>query len=107
DWPWIREAYTEQPSLTAEDDDVAETRIHCVQRETLLFLLSELPYITGLYEQARAELDDDENLSIDGIKQLLLSSRDVYRRDLKSRARKITPKMLSIYFQYARNLALV
>jgi len=66
-----------------------------------------LPFITGLYERARAELDDDENLSIDGIKELLLATRDNYEADLKSLARKITPQLLSSYFRYVRNLSLI
>jgi hypothetical protein len=107
DWPWIREAYTEQIAPTAEDEEVEETDIHAADSDTLIFLLSELPFITSLYERARAELDDDENLSIDGIKEMLLATRDRYRTELKSQARQITPKLLSVYFQYVRNLALV
>ncbi|MBT4864354.1 MAG: hypothetical protein HON53_04425 [Planctomycetaceae bacterium] len=107
DWPWIREAYTEQIAPTVEDDEVEDTYIYAVDPETLIFLLSELPFITSLYERARAELDDDENLSIDGIKEMLLATRDRYSAELKSQARQLTPKLLSVYFQYVRNLALV
>ncbi len=106
-WPWIKEAYTEQRRCNAADDTVDEPLIHGVEPSTLLFLLGELPFITGLYERARAELDDDENLSIDGIKEMLLASRDAYKTDLRSRARPVTPKTLSAYFQYVRNLALI
>ncbi len=107
DWPWIREAYSENIEQTAEDDLVEETDIFAAEPSSLIFLLGELPFITSLYERARAELDDDENLSIDGIKEMLLTCRDRYQAALKSRARTITPKLLSLYFQYARNLALV
>jgi hypothetical protein len=106
DWPWIREAY--QESLPAEEeDDVEPTQILSVNPATLVFFLGELPFLTAKYEQARANLDDDENLSIDGVKALLLAARDRYRRDLKSRARSVTPKLMSVYFQYVRNLSLV
>ncbi len=107
DWPWIREAYMETRRPPASDDDVEETAIHAVAGETLAFLLGELPFITGLYERARAELDDDENLSVDGIKELVLVARDRYREELGQRARRITPKMLATYFRYVRNLALI
>jgi hypothetical protein len=107
DWPWIREAYVERTPLAAADDDVEEPGIYSVEQSTLLFLLGELPHITGLYERARAELDDDENLSIDGVKAMLLTARDRYRAELKSRAQPVTPKVLSAYFQYVRNLALM
>jgi len=106
DWPWIRDEWTQSVEVDASDDDVLPTIVRSVDPDTLLFLLAELPFITGLYELARAELDDDENLSVDGIKELLLTSRDNYRSDLGSRARRITPHLLSLCLQYVRNLSL-
>lgn len=107
DWPWIREAFVEQTPSVADHDLVEETDIYQADPETLLFVLGELPFITGLYERARAELEADENLSIDGIKAMLLAARDRYKEDLGQLARKITPKLLRIYLQYVRNLTLV
>ncbi len=106
DWPWIREACVEQIQSTAEDDAVEPTEIYQPDAKTLLFMLGELPFITGLYERARAELEDDENLSIDGVKELLLMARERYRADLKARARKITPHLLRQCLKYVRNLSL-
>jgi hypothetical protein len=106
DWPWIREAYVEQTESAAEDDAVEPTEIYQPDEKTLLFMLGELPFITGLYERARAELEDDENLSIDGVKELLLTARERYRADLKLRARKITPHLLRQCLKYVRNLSL-
>jgi hypothetical protein len=106
DWPWIREAYVEQTRSTAEDDAVEPTSIYQPDERTLLFMLGELPFITGLYERARSELLDDENLSIDGVKELLLAARERYRADLKRRARKITPHLLRQCLKYIRNLSL-
>ena len=107
DWPWIREAYVDHLETQAEDEHVEATELLSVDEPSLTFLLDELPFITGLYETARADLDDDENLSIDGLKQLLVTSRDRYRTELKSLARKITPKTLRAYFKYVRNLSLI
>lgn len=107
DWPWIKDAYFERRQPTLEDDLVEETQLCAVAPQSLVFLLGELPFITGLYERARAELDDDENLSVDGVKAMLLAARERYQEELKSRARRITPKMLSLYFKYVRNLSLV
>jgi hypothetical protein len=107
DWPWVREAYRDQVEQTVEDDDIEESRIFAADSQTLIFLLGEMPFITGLYERARAELDDDENLSIDGIKEMVFEARERYQTELRSRARKITPKLLSVYFKYIRNLALI
>ncbi len=72
-----------------------------------MFLFGELPFVTGLYEQARAELDDDENLSIDGVKQLLLAARSSYLAEFRGRARKITPHLLAQCLKYVRNLSLI
>jgi len=107
DWPWIHEAYFDNRHTRAEDDLVEETEEFGVDQQTLLFLLGELPYITGLYERARSELDDDENLSVDGVKELLQSARLRYAAELKNRARKITPHLLKVYLKYVRNLSLI
>ncbi|MCA9071583.1 MAG: hypothetical protein KDA84_21805, partial [Planctomycetaceae bacterium] len=107
DWPWIKDAYFDKLESTVENDLVEPTNIYAADPASLMFLLGEMPFITGLYERARQELDDDENLSIDGIKELMLATRDRYQSELKSRARKITPKLLSVFFNYVRNLALI
>lgn len=107
DWPWIREAYIDKTKSDADDDDVETTDIYSIDPQTLLFGLGELPFITGLYERARAELGDDENLSIDGVKAMLLAGRDRYQRELGNRARKLSPKLLRLYLKYVRNLTLM
>ncbi len=106
DWPWIRDAYHRGGHL-AEEPVVEEPTALAVDPRTLTFLLGELPFITGLYESARARLEDDENLSIDGLKELVLEARDRYVAEWKSRARQITPQLLSTFFRYIRNLALI
>lgn len=107
DWPWVREAYVARAAATAEDDEVEATETFAVDPRTLIFLFGELPFITGLYERARAELDDDENLSIDGVKELLVAAREAYKSELKGRARKITPHLLATCLKYVRNLSLL
>ncbi len=107
DWPWVKDAYHDRREGLAENDDVEPTETYANDPLTHLFWLGELPFITGLYEQARQSLDDDENLSIDGVKALLLATRDRYRHELKSRARKITPKTLRTFLHYVRNLCLI
>jgi hypothetical protein len=107
DWPWIRDAYQRGEEPAEEEDEVDETAIYAANPRQLLFLLGELPFITGLYERARAELEQDENLSVDGVKSLLLAARTHYQQELGKRARKISPKALQTYFQYVRNLSLI
>lgn len=107
DWPWLRDAFHERRNPEAENEDVSEPETCSVDPATLIFLLGELPFITQLYERARAELDDDENLSIDGIKELLLVARDRYRADFGKRSRRITPHLLRQCLKYLRNLSLI
>ncbi len=107
EWPWVREAYTEQTKSDVEDDWGEETAWYRVVPNTLLFLLGELPFITGLYERARHELEEDENLSIDGVKEMLLVARERYQKELGKRARNISPHMLRTYLKYIRNLSLI
>lgn len=108
DWPWIRDAYNsavDRPAPGLRPEYPAQT--WSVDPRTLAFMLNELPFVAGLYERARHELDDDENLSVDGIKELLLAARDRYRAEFKSRSRAITPHLLSVCLKYIRNLSLI
>lgn len=108
EWLPIKAAYDHEAEYETEElalDMPVESA--GIDDPTHIFLTGELPYVTGLYEQARYDLDDDENLSIDGIKQLLMITRVEYRKELGKRARAITPKLLSTYFRYIRNLSLV
>lgn len=107
DWPWVRQAFHSK-TLTCPTGNSVEQPIRCqVRQDSYYFLLGELPLITGMYETARAELEDDANLSIDGVKELLLEARDSYLIEYKNRARKITPKLLSQCLKYVRNLTLI
>lgn len=108
EWPWVRDAFqrvVDRPAPQYAGQD--EPKLHPVESDTLTFLLGELPFITGMYEQARASLDDDENLSIDGVKALLLATRDRYHEEFKSRSRPITPQLLRVCLKYIRNLSLI
>jgi len=106
-WPWVREAYRAGEMESLAEPAVFDPELYRVDPGTLLFLLGELPFFTGLYEQTRFNLDSDENLSVDGIKELLLTARERYQAELKQRARRITPHLLSIYLKYVRNLSLI
>jgi len=129
DWPWLRQAYraaeaAESPfaSLAMQGDLQSEHRrdegstpasailppqFYRVRKRSLLFLFGELPFITGLYERARADLEEDEDLIIDGVKELLVAARDAYRTDFGKRARNISPFGLSQCLKYIRNLSLI
>jgi hypothetical protein len=107
DWPWIRESFFSKQSPPEEWQDPEQPSLYGVVPKTLIFLFGEIPWITGLYEQARQELNDDTNLSVDGVKDLLLAARTAYRKDFRHRARSITPQALGLCLRYMRNLSLL
>ncbi len=106
-WPWLRESYLRPVGPLPSHESVTDPRVLGVDPKSLVFLFGELPYITALYEQARAELEDDEHLSIDGVKRLLMSARVRYQNDLGRRGRRITPMLLSQCLQFIRNMTLM
>src|SRR5207248_192497 len=67
----------------------------------------ELPFVTGLYERGRRELTADDNLSVDGLKEMLLQARDRLKETLPRVAGRVTPQLLAVYFRYVRNLTLL
>jgi hypothetical protein len=107
DWPWIRDAFHRRPEPPEPDVFYSPMGTFGVDPRTLIFVLGELPYITGLYERGRRELMPDDNLSVDGVKELVLDARERLRRKHPRIAQRITPQLLSIYFRYIRNLSLL
>ncbi len=107
DWPWIRDAYRSQAEVEEPSSFFAPIQTFGVDPKTLVFVLGELPFLTGLYERGRRELTPDDNLSVDGVKEMVLRARDILRRRLPKVADRVTPQLLSIYFRYVRNLSLI
>ncbi|APW60808.1 hypothetical protein [Paludisphaera borealis] len=106
DWPWIRDAYQRRIDPPEAEPFFAPLSSFKADPKTLLFLLGELPFITALYERGRAELTPDDNLSVDGVKELILQARERLRVERPRIAQRITPQLLGTYFRYVRNLAL-
>ncbi len=80
DWPWIRDAY-QRPLDTAEPNPFfTPIQTFGVDSATLIFALGELPFVTGLYERGRRELEPDDNLSVDGVKEMVLRRATGSRR---------------------------
>jgi hypothetical protein len=107
DWPWIRDAYQRRIERPEPESFFAPLAQFVVDPRTLLFVLGELPFITGLYERGRRELTPDDNLSVDGVKEMVLEARERLRARLPRVAQRITPQLLSVYFRYVRNLSLI
>jgi hypothetical protein len=107
DWPWVRDAYNRQLSGPDVEPFFAPIQTFGVEAKTLIFLLGELPFLTGLYERGRRELTPDDNLSVDGVKEMVLAGRDLLKEKQPKVAKRITPQLLSVYFRYVRNLALM
>lgn len=113
DWPWLREAVRsgdarEHTDSMGEGVSVAsEPTNYAIDSRTHIFLHGELPFVTALYERARANLDDDARLAVEGLKELFLSARASYRADFGQRARQITPLLISQCLKYIRNQTLL
>ena len=75
DWPWIRDAYHRRVEQPEPEAFLRPAGHFAVDPRTLLFVLGELPFITGLYERGRRELTPDDNLSVDGVKEMVLEAR--------------------------------
>ena len=107
DWPWVRDAYTRRLEPVDAEPFFAPIETFAVDPKHLIFVLGELPFVTGLYERGRRELTPDDNLSVDGVKEMVLSARDRLKEKLPRVAQRITPQLLSVYFRYVRNLSLI
>ena len=107
DWPWIRDCYHRRVEIPQPETFYAPLVTCAVDPRTLLFVLGELPFITGLYERGRRELTPDDNLSVDGVKEMVLEAREALKKENPRIAQRITPQLLSIYFRYVRNLSLI
>jgi hypothetical protein len=107
DWPWVRDAYRRRLAPPEPQSFFSPIQSFRVDPRTLIFALGELPYITGLYERGRRELTPDDNLSVDGVKEMVLDARERLRDKHPKIAARITPQVLSVFFRYVRNLCLV
>jgi hypothetical protein len=107
DWPWIRGAYLRREPAAEPEPFFTTIRQFGVDEKTLIFLLGELPFLTGLYERGRSELTPDDNLSVDGVKELVLVARDRLKRERPKIAKRVTTHLLSTFLRYARNLSLM
>lgn len=107
DWPFVRDAYRERAPYTEHERSWNPPRAYTVTPETLAFMLGELPFVTWLYEKRRGELRSDANLSLDGVKELLLEARDRWRQARTWGGNWVTPQLLSACLQYIRNLTLL
>jgi hypothetical protein len=66
-----------------------------------------MPYITYLHEKSRGELTSDANLSIDGVKELLIETRRRWEREHELTQHHLNPQVLRRYLKYVRNLTLL
>lgn len=107
DWPWIKEAFDERANYPKPEKPADSPTLFGVEPSTLFFALTEFPYITYLYEKKRQELLSDKNVSIDGVKEILLKARENFLSKYKIKHHNLTSQSFQIYLQYVRNLALM
>ncbi len=111
DWPWLRASYQAR-ALYEAPESLRERPARCaVNRDSLYFVLGELPFLTELYERRRAEVRSDWNLAIDGVKELLIETRtrwiERHRAEGASIPDWVTPQILQALLQYVRNITLL
>src|SRR5262245_40142416 len=106
DWPWVRQAYRQRLEADEPEPFFAPLETFAVSPRTLAFFLGELPFLTALYERGRVTLDADDNLSVDGVKEMVLAARDRLREQDAYAARRITRQLLAVSVRYVRNLSL-
>ncbi|MBI4378336.1 MAG: hypothetical protein HY578_04480 [Nitrospinae bacterium] len=107
DWPWVRDAYNRRLPYCEPENIYQTPELYHVDEKTLFFVLGELPYITYLYERKREELLSDSNVSIDGIKELLIESRNRFIKQYELNYNWITPSVMQVFMKYVRNLSLL
>lgn len=107
DWPWIRDAFVNLAPYPEEAPYFAPVEMHRVAPATLSFFLAELPWITWLYERVRQGFDEERSLGIDGVKELLLETRDRAVKRRKALENRMTLTTMRLFLQYVRNLMLV
>ena len=107
DWPWVKEAYDERRDYVSPEPIDNYPHLYGVDNNTLLFALTEFPYITYLYEKRRQELKSDRNVAIDGVKEIVLRARELFLKKKKVRYHNLTTQSFQVYLQYVRNLTLM
>ena len=107
DWPWIKEAYDERMEVSPPKKADGLPILYGVEKQTLFFALTELPYVTYLYEKKRQDLRPDNNAPIDGVKEILLRARELFIKKHKIRYHNLTSQTFQILLQYIRNLTLM
>lgn len=107
DWIWIREAYNRRMEYPEHETSSAPARLCPIQHDSLYFITGELPFITYLYEKRRGELLSDKSMSIDGVKELLIETREEWGKKNTLAHQRISPQSLQVFLQYARNLTLM
>ena len=106
DWPFIRDAYVRRLPYPAATAYFAPIQTHPVDAGTLAFFLGELPFITHLYNERRSLPEAESSLSVDGVKELIVETRDRLAAKRKTKKRIATQSLMH-YLQFVRNLTLI
>ncbi len=107
DWQWIKEAYDERMEVQNPHKPEGLPILYEVDKKTLLFALTEFPYLTYLYEKRRQELRSNIDTPIDGVKEILLRARELFIKKHKIRYHNLTSQTFQVLLQYIRNLTIM
>ena len=81
-----------------------DIRIMSLHPDSLYFVLGELPHTAFEYERHRTAMTLDEFEKIDAFKEVLLATRDEYRREHPDEVDDVPPSALKTVLHYSRNL---
>lgn len=101
---WLEFGVSEEPEDEAAPEFVVSRP---ASNEVLYHLLGELPYNAWLYNSVRQSITLEEYEPIFGLKNLLMSAREIYHRRYRDEIHKITPNALQQLLTYVRNLSLL
>lgn len=83
-----------------------QTKIYQIQSESLYFLNGEIPYLTYLYERSRYSLTLEEYDQTDGIKELLIETRNEFVQENPEETYFLGAGNLQVLLKFVRNLCL-
>ena len=103
----IRRHFEAKTPPPENEGHYTETKLYGVKHDTLAFLLGELPFLTYLWERARAAWDLKDYEETDGVKELLVTAREEFGKSAPKDAEALSPHKLQVMLTYLRNLCLM
>ena len=83
------------------------TNLYSVHPDSLYLILGEIPYFTYLYEKIKGTLSFEEFEKTEGIKKLLMETRDEFQKEFPEEIYRVSLQDIQTALHYVRNLCLL